>query len=64
MPPLNMDALMNQGAQQLRRRQPVINKNPLTVRVPVNTIRQATKHNSNHNNPKLCKRLPQRQSLE
>ena len=51
MPPLNMDALMNQGAQQLRRRQPIINKNLRTVRVTVNTLRQTTYHNLYHNNP-------------
>ena len=51
MPPFNMDALMDEGAQQLRRRQPIINKNLRTVRVPVNTFRQTTYHNLNHNEP-------------
>ncbi|WP_277522505.1 hypothetical protein [Arthrobacter sp. ES3-54] len=44
---------MNERAQQLRRRQTIINKDPGPVRVPVNTFRQTTKHNFNHNNPTL-----------
>jgi len=51
MPTLNMDALMNERAQQLGSTQTIINKDPDTIRVPVNTIRQTTNNNSNHNKP-------------
>jgi len=51
MAPLNMDALMNERAQQLGRRQTIINVNLRTVRVTVNTFRQTTYHNLYHNNP-------------
>jgi len=44
-----MDALMNERAQQLRRRQAVIHEDPNTVRVPVNTSRQTTNNDLNHN---------------
>jgi hypothetical protein len=48
---LNVDKFMLQRAQQLPGVQPVINVNPFTIRVPVHTFRQTTKHNSNHNEP-------------
>jgi len=58
MPALNMDALMDERAQQLLSAQPVINKNLRTVRVTVNTLRQTTKHNLNHNEPQLSPQGP------
>ena len=58
MPTLNMDALMNQGAQQLRRAQTIINVNLSTVRVAVNTFRQTTYHNLYHNNPNCPLKAP------
>ena len=54
MPTLNMDALMNERAQQLGSTQTVINKDPNPIRVTVNTFRQTTKHNINHNKPHTC----------
>jgi hypothetical protein len=52
--PLNVDAFMDERAQQLLSTQPVINVNLRTIRVPVNTFRQTTKHNSNHNEPQTA----------
>jgi len=54
MTPLNMHKLMRQRAMSLNRRQPIIQKDLLTIRVPVNTIRQATKHNSNQDETPNC----------
>jgi hypothetical protein len=46
-----MDALVNERAQQLRRRQTIIHKDPNTIRVPMNTIRQTTNNDLDHNKP-------------
>ena len=58
MPTLNMDALMNERAQQLGSTQTIINKDPDTIRVSVDTFRQATYHNLYHNNPNCPLKAP------